>query len=137
VLTITAQNGFLFNELSFDYAISSGSHVDLFGAFDVPTATDFEDKVFPSGAGYVWNDAAHRYSTGDQSGSGNFSSFSVTSSTGTGKFGIDNLTLTYNCPTTTSCGGGTVPEPASFGIVAIALLGAGLASRRRSLLAPV
>ena len=43
-------------------------------------------------------------------------------------FAVDNIDFGR----TTSDGGGTVPEPASYGLVAMALLAAGWASRRRA-----
>jgi len=45
-----------------------------------------------------------------------------------GLFGIDNLSITLTDPGT----GGNVPEPAGYALVAMALLAAGAASRRRS-----
>lgn len=51
---------------------------------------------------------------------------------GAGKIGLDNLQFEFFDATGGGGGtGGTVPEPASFGLVALALLGAGVATRRR------
>lgn len=47
---------------------------------------------------------------------------------GQGTIGLDNLIIQF---TASDIGGGTVPEPASYALVALALLAAGGASRRR------
>ena len=47
-----------------------------------------------------------------------------------GLLGLDNISIDFVSGRTG--GGGTVPEPASFALVALALLGAGAASRRRN-----
>ena len=50
------------------------------------------------------------------------------SGSNSGLLGLDSIAIDFISGST---GGGTVPEPASFGLVALALLGAGVASRRR------
>jgi len=55
--------------------------------------------------------------------------FGATDGSASGVLGMDNLRLEWTSGSIG--GGGTVPEPASFGLVALALLGAGVASRRR------
>lgn len=50
---------------------------------------------------------------------------------GSGLLALDNFSLLPADNNTGGGGGGAVPEPASFGLTALALFGAGLASRRR------
>ncbi len=51
---------------------------------------------------------------------------------GTGTLGLDNLQFTLSDATVPNNGGGTVPEPASYALVGLALLAAGAASRRKA-----
>lgn len=57
--------------------------------------------------------------------------FGAKAGTDFGILGMDNLRLEWTSGSIGGSGGGTVPEPASFGLVSLALLGAGVASRRR------
>lgn len=63
--------------------------------------------------------------------SADFTGMNVTSlrlTAGISRFAVDNMTITLTDATDP---GGNVPEPASYGLVGLALLGAGAASRRK------
>ena len=65
----------------------------------------------------------------DLSNIGNISSIDFEVTQNSSFFAVDNINFGR---TTSDGGGGTVPEPASYGLVAMTLLAAGWASRRRA-----
>jgi len=122
-IRIDAVKGFdlTFAKLTFNYGVGQFP-------FNV-TVTDVNGKsasklIFGRDSGFGWNPAAAEL---DLAGLSSVSSIVFASENNQGLFSLDNFSLLPS----TQPGGGNVPEPASFGLVALALLGAA-ASRRRT-----
>ena len=132
-------NVFVVNDaISFKIDVAPGFKVDML-TLDFATTnqsvaytvTDrdggvFNGTVVGTSAAWTWSDNV------DAIGLWNVGLFESIQFSSNGLFAIDNLrfdlsTCTPNCGST----GSNVPEPASFGLMSIALLGAGLSSRRR------
>lgn len=123
--------GFDFDLLSLDFAVgSAGFEIWVTGRDALKTV--IKAPVFGNLDGsWSWRDNQDVFALA--AGNGPRTDVGLIQSVefiGSGLFAIDNLRLDLSGGCTVNCGG-TVPEPASFGIVALALLGAGLASRRR------
>ena len=119
--TINVLAGFNFNGLTLDYAVASQpfriqvvSRADSSGA--VNTATR---DVTAAASGWVWTE-------NDEIAKGGFGLIDhINFLPSAGFLAIDNLRFTPEAA------GGNLPEPAGFGLVALALVGAGVATRRR------
>jgi len=121
-IRIDAVKGFdlTFAKLTFNYGVGQAG-------FDV-IVTDGNGKSatlnIVGTTNFGWNAAVAQM---DLSALGSISSIVFNSNDPNGLFALDNFSLLPS----TQPGGGNVPEPASFGLVALALLGAA-ASRRRA-----
>ena len=119
--TIKVLDGFDFNGLTMDYAVASQSfRIEVVSRRDssgiVNTATR---DVSAAASGWVWTE-------NDEIAKSGFGLIDHIAFTPTlGFLAIDNLRFSPNDP------GSNVPEPAGLGLVVLALVGAGLASRRR------
>ena len=123
-VSLSVLNGFIYNIFSFDF-----SHSCLSGTFNVKVVGQDSEIVSKSwtcgvtSAFVPWQNAELDLTSVSRISTIEFGFSSL------GLFGVDNLRLGTR---DTGGGGGTVPEPASYGLVAMALLAAGWASRRRA-----
>lgn len=119
--TIQVVNGFNFSGLTMDYAVSTQSfeikvvsRADNTGAVTIATR-----DVIASPSGWVWTE-------NDEIAKSGFGMIDHVEFNPSGGFlAIDNLRFIPNDP------GAGVPEPAGLGLVALALVSAGIATRRR------
>lgn len=121
---LTVLDGFIYNIFSFDFSHACETQA---GTFNVNVVGQVGKSVSSSWSCPTTGFSDWQTANLDLTDMAKISTieFGFSSS---GLFGVDNLRL----GTRDTGGGGTVPEPASYGLVAMALLAAGWASRRRA-----
>jgi hypothetical protein len=124
---ITVNPGANFDLLSFNFASPAGFFVDVVGRAACPTCTagDTGQLFINPGTAWEWHSENLNLSTAFPT-LGSIDNITFTAAGTSTLFALDNIAFGQTSPT------GNVPEPAGFGLVALALAAAGLASKRRT-----